>query len=99
METPVIDFWFEVYMTHTDESTETVFSSEKLNKALEYAKGKELKIDLWIIDQTVKDLPVPVLAITEQTTFEEIKQTLLDSENVTTDGMEEIIKKLLQQFL
>jgi hypothetical protein len=99
MEAPIIDFWFEVFTTHTNGSTETVFNSGKMSNALKYKKeDANFLVDLWVVDQTVKDMPVPVMTVTVKTTLEEIRKELLDSGYVSTDGLENIMERLALQF-
>lgn len=98
MEKQILDFWFEIFQTNEDESTETVYSTESMKEAIDYANEKDLQVDLWIIDSTVSSLPMPIMRITETTTLGEIDNVLLDCENASQDLREIIVEKLNYQF-
>ncbi len=97
LEIPKMDFWFEVYKTNEDESTETVFSTDNIKEAITEAVG-DLKIDLWVIDENVNQIPNPIMPINKNTYLAFIDEILLNSDKVTTDCRELIVEKLFHQF-
>lgn len=94
-----IDFWFEVFSEGNDEiGTQTFHTTASLSNAKQYAKDFGLKIDLWIVDGTNNQMPIPVVEIFQDSTVESIELSLSHcSENVATDLKEFIVKKLKEQ--
>jgi hypothetical protein len=86
-------YWFEIFITHSDGSTETVDCLKTLQKTKEQLlKDVNLKADLWISNKDESELDLPIGEIKVNSTLEDIDNILLNNADITQELREFIIE-------